>query len=217
MGNTSINLDLKNIWHCYHLFRRGKKVTKELDHFQYHLEENLYQLYLDLNNDTYQHGYYREFEVIDNKKRQIKVACIRDRVIHRLLYEYLYPIYDPTFVFDVWSCRAEKGLIGAIERTQKFMYRNSSGFIWRADIEKFFDNVDQDTLVHILARIIKETKAMNLLKKVINNYSVSNRERERERERVKSSAGTAFPLATSPARFSPIFISMNLTDISNTI
>lgn len=179
-GNTSIDLSLKNIWHCYHLFRRGKKITKELDLFQYYLEENLYQLYLDLHYGSYRHGCYKEFIVTDNKKRQIRVANIRDRVVHRLLYEYLYPIYDPTFIYDTWSCRKDKGLIGAINRAQKFMFNNSSDYVWRADIKKFFDHIDHEILLKIIKQKITDTKAINLLQKIIASYSASIREREKK-------------------------------------
>lgn len=84
--------------------------------FSYYLEENLRKLQTDLENGHYTHGGYKTFIVTDNKRREISVASVRDRVVHRILYEYLVPIYDKTFIYDAWSCRKDKGLLGAIER-----------------------------------------------------------------------------------------------------
>ena len=135
MGSVSIDLSLSNIWQSWYNFRRGKRKTKELEYFQYFLEENLRRLRDELNDGTYKHGKYKRFIVNDNKRREVAVASVKDRVVHRLLYEYLVKIYDGTFIFDAWSCRKEKGLVGAIERTQKFLSKFSFCFVWRSDIK----------------------------------------------------------------------------------
>ncbi|KKQ71490.1 MAG: RNA-directed DNA polymerase [Candidatus Peregrinibacteria bacterium GW2011_GWC2_39_14] len=121
MGNVSIDLSLKNIWQSWFDFRKGKRATKELHIFQYYLEKNLFELFQNLNNGLYRHGKYEKFIVCDNKRREISVAEIRDRVVHRLIYNYLEEIYDKTFIYDAWSCRKGKGLLGAIERISGFL------------------------------------------------------------------------------------------------
>lgn len=189
-----LDLSLSNIWKSWYLFRRGKKSTAELERFSYYLEKNLYDLFVDLNSGNYQHGPYRRFTVYDNKKRRISVAAIRDRVVHRLIYEYLNKIYDKTFIFDAWSCRKEKGLVGAIERTQKLLTKYPKSFIWRTDIKKFFDNVDHDVLLKILSLRTSDNKARAFLKEIIGSYAIGPS--ERERERVKRPAGKECRLAT---------------------
>ncbi len=183
MGNVSIDIDLsiKNIWESWFAFRRRKKPTREIDEFTYRLEEELFELHDDLGSGTYRHGSYRTFVVRDNKRRTISVASIRDRVVHRLLYEYLLPIYDKTFIYDVWSCRPNKGLAQAIERTKRFVRKNPCASVWRADITKFFDHVNQATLMTILKRKIYDQKALWLLREVIQSVRPEQFERERER------------------------------------
>ncbi len=170
MFKAPVDLSLNNIWQSWFEFRRGKRRTNELDLFQYFLENNLWGLFTDLNNGQYIHGPYQHFTVTDNKRRDIAVASVRDRVFHRLVYEYLVQIYDKTFIYDAWSCRKEKGLIGAIARTEKMFKKYSQSFIWRADITKFFDSVKHDVLLCIMARRIKDTKTTNLLKIIIGSY-----------------------------------------------
>ena len=186
MGNVSMDISLANIWQSWYRFCRGKRKTKELEIFQYFLEENLQQLHRDLENKTYAHGDYKKFIVNENKKREISVASIKDRVLHRLVYEYLVEIYDRTFIFDAWSCRKNKGLVGAIERTQKFLKEYSNSYVWRSDISKFFDSVNQEILLKIIYRKISDENTRKLIKEIIDSYQTNSEaqiERERERER----------------------------------
>jgi retron-type reverse transcriptase len=172
MGNDSIDLGLGNVWKAWTELRKGKRVTEELHIFQYYLEENLYVLHKELNDGTYRHGPYKCFTVCENKKREISVAPIRDRVVHRLLYDFLMPIWDKTFIYDAWSCRKNKGLLGAIERAQFFLKKYPRFFIWRGDVSKFFDSVDHSTLLTILSRRIKDERAYALLKEVIESFVI---------------------------------------------
>src|SRR3989339_2061553 len=110
MGSSFIDLSLSNIWQSWFKFKRGKKLTQDLQEFNYYLEENLFALHSELNNGSYKHKGYRKFITTDSKRREILVASVKDRVVHRLIYEYLVEIYDKTFAFDVWSCRKDKGL-----------------------------------------------------------------------------------------------------------
>jgi len=97
---------------------------------------------------------------------KIAVANIEDRIVHRLIYEYLVPIFDKTFIFDVWSCRKNKGLTAAIERVQKLFRGHKNFYCWRADIEKFFDNIDHQLLIKFLFRKIVCSNAQWLQKRL---------------------------------------------------
>lgn len=181
MPATLIDLSLKNIWESWFAFRRGKQPSHEIESFSYNLEARLWKLYQDLQNGTYCHGGYHSFTVFDNKQRTILVAEVRDRVVHRLVYQYMVDLYDKTFYFDVWSCRKHKGLVGAIERAQSFLEAYPKSFIWRADITKFFDHVNHDTLLVLLAQKINDPTALRILEKIISSHSnLGQYERERE-------------------------------------
>ena len=80
---------------------------------------------------------------------------------------------------------------GAIERTQFFANTYANGFVWRADIKKFFDSVNQDVLLKCIERRIADPPALQIIKEIISSYRVSKVEnlgkvvglRERERKR----------------------------------
>ncbi|MGE3341214.1 MAG: reverse transcriptase/maturase family protein [Candidatus Altimarinota bacterium] len=171
----SIDLSLENIWRSWLAFRKGKHPSQELHEFQYDLEHNLFSLHQDLKEGTFRHRGYRSFIVCDNKRREVSVASVRDRVVHRLLYDYLNEIYDNTFLYDAWSCRKGKGLLAAIQRAQGFLKKYPSSFVWRVDVKKFFDSVDQKPLLKILSLRIKDIKALNLLREIIGSYTTLDR------------------------------------------
>lgn len=152
-------------------FRKGKKWSRELHDFQYHLEHHLFELFIDLNRGKYSHSLYRQFTVADNKRRVISVSSIRDRILHRLVYDYLNALFDHRFLFDAWSCRKGKGLLKAIERAQHFL-SSPDMFVWRADIQKFFDHVDHDILLSLLKRAVKDEQAFHLLNVIISSFEV---------------------------------------------
>lgn len=171
MGNSdSIDLSLSNLYRSWYAFRKGKRKSSEILSFEYSLEQNLAHLQSSLVNLTYKHGAYAHFEVNDSKRREIAVAPVRDRVVHRLLYDYLEPRWDKAFIFDAWSCRKNKGLHSATERAAKFVWRYQNCWVWRSDITKFFDSVDQNLLLSFVRRRISCESTLLLIGKVLDSY-----------------------------------------------
>src|SRR3989344_835751 len=175
--------DDRNLFHSFKRFVRGKRRTVELERFEFNLEAELFSLNADIIGCRYRHGLYRRFIVTDNKRREVSVAGIRDRIVHRLMYDYLVSIFNPTFLFDVWSCRPGKGLTAGLDRVAKFTKRYRHGWFWRGDITKFFDHVDHQVVTQLLRRRITDPIAVDLLDQIIGSFRANPRERERERER----------------------------------
>jgi len=170
MGSERLDISVENLWLCWQEYKKGKKKCLEFLKFEAKLEKNLFELANDLNSGKYRHGGYFSFVVRDNKKRLISVASIRDRVVHRLLYKYLVKIYDHRFDFDIWSCRRDKGLVAAIFRCRTLAKKYSLGYFWRADIRKFFENVDKQILLKILNSSISDKTAMVLVEKIVISF-----------------------------------------------
>jgi len=127
-------------------------------------------LHTSLTNSNYKHGGYGRFEVSDSKRREIAVAPVRDRVVHRLIYDYLEPIWDKAFIYDAWSCRKGKGLHAATDRAVQFMKSYQNCWVWRADITKFFDSIDQRLLLQLIQRRATCQTAISLLEEVLSSY-----------------------------------------------
>lgn len=113
--------DFKNLHLAYLKARSGKRYRRKILEFGYGLEENLLKLKNDLESGNYQHGEYRQFTVCDSKKRQIKAAPFRDRVVHHSVCNIIEPAFEKGFIFDSYACREEKGTHKAVKRLQSFL------------------------------------------------------------------------------------------------
>jgi RNA-directed DNA polymerase len=47
-----------------------------------------------------------------------------------------------------------------------------SSWVWKCDVRKFFDSVDQEVLLKIMARRIKDRVTLDLLKEIIFNFTI---------------------------------------------
>ena len=111
----------KNLLSAYYKARKCKRYRNEILRFNYNLEKNLFRLQGELLNQEYRHGRYREFIVCDSKKRNIKAAPFRDRIMHHALCNVIAPIFERCFISDSYACRKEKGLHKAIKKIKIFL------------------------------------------------------------------------------------------------
>ena len=110
----------QNLHLSYLKARKCKRYRNEILQFSYNLENNLLKLQDELTSENYQCGEYREFIVCDAKKRSIKSAPFRDRVVHHALCNIIGPIFENGFIYDSYACRKEKGTHKAIKRLEAF-------------------------------------------------------------------------------------------------
>lgn len=151
-------------------FRAGKKPSRAILEFESNLERNLFELQAELENGSYTHGGYTHKIISEKKRRDIYVVGVRDRVVHRLLYNYLVPIVEPRLDYDVWSCRAGKGLQACLERMQSLVIKHPQAWVWRTDIQKFFDSIDRPKLKILLHELVKDSQAQRLLNIVVDSH-----------------------------------------------
>ncbi len=103
-----MDISLADIWRAWRNFRKGKKQSRAILEFEHDLEINLRQLHNEIVSRTYKHGGYRRMIVEESKRREIAVAEVRDRVVHRLLYDYLILRFNASFDYDVVLSRRQR-------------------------------------------------------------------------------------------------------------
>ncbi len=168
-------ISLENLFLAWEEFRRGKSARKDVQEFEWKLEQNIFSLYRDLRSRQYKHGAYKGFMICDPKQRRIHKASVRDRVLHHAVFKILNPIFEPTFIAHSFSCREGKGThkaVDALERCLRKTSRNytSRCFALKCDIHQFFASVDHAILLSILGRTIKDTDALWLLKEIVESF-----------------------------------------------
>ena len=136
--------------------------------FHAELERHLAELANELRMGAYRHGGYRERLIADKKERRLLIAGVRDRLVHRLIYERLVVDFDNRFDPDVYSGRVGKGLERAVCRTQALLSSSDCGYAWRLDIGRFFESVEHD----VLLRLLRGHPCWTLCRQVIDSYDV---------------------------------------------
>lgn len=77
-------ITLENLFLAWQEFKKGKTKRKDVQEFEFNLEDNLFQLYQDLKTKSYCHSNYKSFYIQDPKLRHIHKAAVRDRIVHHL-------------------------------------------------------------------------------------------------------------------------------------
>lgn len=103
--------------HC----RSLKRYKQEVLFYSFNIERNLVELAEDLAARTYKHGKYREFIVNDSKKRLIRAAPFRDRIVHKAVCMMIEPLFDKIFIADSYACRVDKGTHAALNRLEGWL------------------------------------------------------------------------------------------------
>ena len=166
---------VENLLATWKVFVKGKRKKKDVRLFQHDLLSNIHNLQQDLENRTYRHGPYEAFNISDPKPRNIHKASVRDRLVHRLVYETLYPYFDARFITDSYSCREGKGVHRALERFTTFGYRVSknhtrTAWVLKCDIRKFFASIDQAVLMRVLKNHVGDPDLLWLIEQIVSSF-----------------------------------------------
>ncbi|HLC44043.1 MAG TPA: reverse transcriptase/maturase family protein [Patescibacteria group bacterium] len=192
----------------------GKSKKIDAQCFELDLVENILLLHFDLENKIYHHGNYTAFYVHDPKLRHIHKASVRDRVLHHAITKILMPLFEPVFIFDSYSSRKNKGTHRAVLRLKQLAWKlsaNGNKIVWalKCDVRKFFDSVDHQILLEIIAGKIVDVDLMWLIKEIVSSFPSENpsRGKPRERERAIGSAARGIPLGNLTSQlFSNIYL-----------
>jgi retron-type reverse transcriptase len=169
-------VSLENLFSAWDKFKSDKQKKRDVQRFEWQLEENIFKLHRDLKDKIYKHGDYQGFYISDPKQRHIRKATVRDRILHHAVFAILNPIFEPTFISNSLSCRIGKGTHKGIDILEKLTRQTSNNafkpcFVLKCDIKKFFETVDHSILLRIIRKRIKDADAMWLLEEIIDSFA----------------------------------------------
>ncbi len=169
---------LEHIFLCWDQFKRGKRKRKDVQFFERHLEDNLFQLQQDLKSFQYSHSHYDRFYVTDPKQRHISKATVKDRVVHQIVYNTLTEVLDKKFIFHSLSSRLEKGThigVAQLNRMIRKVSCNGTRFCYalKMDIRRFFDTIDHSILKQLLRNSIKDGDVLKTTDMIIDSFRAS--------------------------------------------
>ncbi|MBA3733568.1 RNA-dependent DNA polymerase [Patescibacteria group bacterium] len=166
------------MFQCWNQYKRGKRKRQDIQLFERNLEDNIFALYDDLTTLKYQHGSYHHFYVTDPKQRHISKASVRDRLVHQVVYNAIFKIFDKKFIFHSLSSRPGKGThLGVKQLSQMIGKISANGklpcYALKMDIKRFFDSVNHQILKILIQKSIQEEKTLSIINSIIDSFKVS--------------------------------------------
>jgi RNA-directed DNA polymerase len=160
IDKQKLTLDL---FKAYFDARKNKRNTINALVFEKHLEANIFALADDIAARKYQPKPSICFIVNKPVKREIFAADFRDRVVHHLIYNYISPIFEKTFINDSYSCRVGKGTHYGIKRIDHFIRSCSENYskdcyVLKLDIKGYFMAMDKTILFEKIKNELQKQK-----------------------------------------------------------
>jgi RNA-directed DNA polymerase len=94
--------------------------------------------------------------------RTLGIPTVLDRMIQQALHQVLSPIFDPTFSDASFGFRPGRGAHDAVQRAREHI---AAGYRWVVDLDlaKFFDTVNHDVLMRLVAKRVKDKSVLRLI------------------------------------------------------
>jgi len=98
---------------------------------------------------------YTCFVVQDSTPREILAPAYPDRLVHRLIVNYMEPSLDKQFINDAFANRTGKGHHAAVHRLQNWLGNPALRYFLKTDIHNFFYSIEKNILFNLLQWHIK--------------------------------------------------------------
>ncbi len=168
------NLNYINLYNSYLICKANKRFRKDVIQYSFKFEFHLNNTLNGLKLLQYTFSKYREFYVLEPKKRRILSAPFVDRVVHTWFVNYiLIPVFEKQYILTSYACIKGRGMHKAAFDVRHSMrvYKRKYGvyYILKFDISKYFDNIDKDILINIISRKISDKNVLLLLGDILNS------------------------------------------------
>jgi len=160
-----------NLFRAYHRVKRNKGCAgidgKSVDDLPALLKQHWPSIKEQLLQGGYQPQAVKRVIIpkADGGERQLGIPTVLDRLIQQSLLQVLQPQWDRSFSDCSYGFRPNRSAHQAIAKSQEYI---NDGYQWVVDmdLEKFFDRVNHDKLMHNVKGRIKDVRVL----KLINRY-----------------------------------------------
>ncbi len=165
-------LDDKNLFNAYKQVYKNKGASGidnvTVDELGYYMYQHKEEIKEQIRNLKYKPSPVRRVEIPkDNgKKRKLGIPTVVDRLIQQAMVQVLSPIFEQQFSDSSYGFRPGRSCEQAVIKALEFF---NDGYDWIVDIDlqTFFDNVNQDKLIGIIRRTIKDGRVVSLIRKYL--------------------------------------------------
>ncbi len=101
----------------------------------------------------------------DGRQRPLGIPVVEDKLLQLAVTRILEAIDEQDFLRCSYGYRPNKGALDAVDKLTVKLQFGDYNFVVEADIQGFFDNLDQDALVEMLSRRIGDQQLLRLIRK----------------------------------------------------
>lgn len=103
----------------------------------------------------------------NGQKRNLGIPTVMDRIIQQAIVQVLTPIFEEQFHENSYGFRPGRSCEKAVIKVLEYL---NNGYDWIVDIdlEKYFDTVNQDRLITIIGKTIKDGDVVSLIRKYLS-------------------------------------------------
>ena len=144
----------------------GVTVEELFSYIKEHKEEILWQI----RNRKYKPQPVRRVEIPkeNGKMRKLGIPSVIDRVLQQAIVQVLTPIYEEQFSNSSYGFRPKRSCEMAVIKALE-CFNDGYDYIVDIDLESFFDEVNQDKLMAIVHRTIKDNDVISLIRKFLQS------------------------------------------------
>ena len=99
-------------------------------------------------------------------ERLLGIPTVMDRFVQQLLVQALSPVYEKRFHAESYGFRPGRSAHDAVRQAQAYV-KAGKRYVVDLDIEKFFDRVNHDILMHRLREVIADVRVRKLIGKFL--------------------------------------------------
>src|SRR6184192_719478 len=119
--------------------------------YEENLEDNIRNLVERLKSKSYRARLVRRHWIPkpDGRQRPLGIPVVEDKLLQLAVTGILEAIYEQDFLRCSYGYRPNKGALDAVDKLTVKLQFGDYHFVVEADIQGFFDNLDQDILVEM--------------------------------------------------------------------
>lgn len=147
----------------------------KVDEFPQYLKQNIGTLKKSILEGTYCPQPVRRVEIPkpDGGIRLLGIPTVVDRMVQQAVAQILTPIFERTFSNSSYGFRPKRDAKQAIKKAREYI---ENGHKWVVDIDlaKYFDTVNHDKLMALVAREIKDKRVLKLIRRFLQSGVMIN-------------------------------------------
>lgn len=158
------------LYRCWQRIRKNAaygvdKVSAE--EYGKHLTGNIRQLVDRLKRKSYRARLIRRHYIRkgNGKMRPLGIPVVEDKLLQLAVVQILEAIYEQDFLRCSYGYRPKVGALDAVDKLTIKLQFGRYGRVVEADIKGFFDNIDHERLLEMLAERIDDKALLQLIRK----------------------------------------------------